>query len=253
MIAELALQLRLMMRPADVVGHAGDGVFLVLLPYTTAQNAARWARTVLAAVSRDDGLHPDTDERLGVSAGMAMLGSGRLAADEVLQRKLYSLPNATVHVNAQTTELTGDGSKLPSATTCAKFGFFPNPQLGGVFRITEGLQAVMASSAPPEPAAPPKPAPEFDPMNSWDDDEPNDATRVVALPAEMLAALGERDIERRRGLDGIVEEQLVEVTHPVEDQMVRMHGLDRQILAHHRRGVGGNGGTVRHETPPRPV
>ena len=37
---------------------------------------------------------------------------GKLRADEVLQRKLYSLPNATVHVNAQTTELTGDGSKL---------------------------------------------------------------------------------------------------------------------------------------------
>jgi alkyl hydroperoxide reductase subunit F len=37
---------------------------------------------------------------------------GRLRADEVLQRKLYSLPNATVRVNAQTTEFTGDGSKL---------------------------------------------------------------------------------------------------------------------------------------------
>ena len=37
---------------------------------------------------------------------------GRLRADEVLQRKLYSLPNASVHVNAQTTEFVGDGSKL---------------------------------------------------------------------------------------------------------------------------------------------
>ena len=37
---------------------------------------------------------------------------GKLRADDVLQRKLYSLPNATVHVNAQTTEMTGDGSKL---------------------------------------------------------------------------------------------------------------------------------------------
>ena len=30
----------------------------------------------------------------------------------MLQRKLYSLPNASVHVNAQTTEFVGDGSKL---------------------------------------------------------------------------------------------------------------------------------------------
>jgi alkyl hydroperoxide reductase subunit F len=37
---------------------------------------------------------------------------GKLRADEVLQRKLYSLPNATVHVNAQTTAFSGDGSKL---------------------------------------------------------------------------------------------------------------------------------------------
>ncbi|GAA4998344.1 alkyl hydroperoxide reductase subunit F [Pseudoluteimonas lycopersici] len=39
---------------------------------------------------------------------------GKLRADDVLQRKLKSLPNATVHVNAQTTEMRGDGSKLQS-------------------------------------------------------------------------------------------------------------------------------------------
>ena len=39
---------------------------------------------------------------------------GKLRADDVLQRKLHSLPNATVHVNAQTTEMRGDGSKLQS-------------------------------------------------------------------------------------------------------------------------------------------
>jgi len=55
----------------------------------------------------------------------------------------------------------------------------------------------------------------------------------------MLAALGQRDIEGGRGLDRIVEEQLVEIAHPVEQQMVGMHRLDRQVLAHHRRGIGG--------------
>ena len=36
----------------------------------------------------------------------------RLRADEVLQRKLRSLPNVTVLVNAQTTEVVGDGQKV---------------------------------------------------------------------------------------------------------------------------------------------
>ena len=37
---------------------------------------------------------------------------GKLRADDVLQRKLHSLPNVDVHVNAQTTEFSGDGSKV---------------------------------------------------------------------------------------------------------------------------------------------
>src|SRR5690606_11089743 len=40
----------------------------------------------------------------------------RLRADEVLQRKLRSLPNATVIVNAQTTQMTGDGTRLAGLT-----------------------------------------------------------------------------------------------------------------------------------------
>jgi alkyl hydroperoxide reductase subunit F len=38
----------------------------------------------------------------------------RLRADEVLQRKLRSLPNATVLLNTQTTEVIGDGQKVVS-------------------------------------------------------------------------------------------------------------------------------------------
>jgi alkyl hydroperoxide reductase subunit F len=37
---------------------------------------------------------------------------GQLRADAVLQAKLKSLPNVTVHVNAQTTEVIGDGQKV---------------------------------------------------------------------------------------------------------------------------------------------
>ena len=36
----------------------------------------------------------------------------QLKADAVLVNKLKSLPNVTIHVNAQTTEITGDGSKV---------------------------------------------------------------------------------------------------------------------------------------------
>jgi alkyl hydroperoxide reductase subunit F len=36
----------------------------------------------------------------------------QLKADAVLVNKLQSLPNVTIHVNAQTTEITGDGSKV---------------------------------------------------------------------------------------------------------------------------------------------
>jgi alkyl hydroperoxide reductase subunit F len=41
---------------------------------------------------------------------------GRLRADEILQRKLRSLPNVRVIVSAQTTEVHGDGSKVSGLT-----------------------------------------------------------------------------------------------------------------------------------------
>ena len=40
----------------------------------------------------------------------------QLRADAVLQKKLFSLPNVTVHTQALTTEVTGDGSKLNRLT-----------------------------------------------------------------------------------------------------------------------------------------
>ena len=58
------------------------------------------------------------------------------------------------------------------------------------------------------------------------------AHRDVA--AVMLAALGEHDAERARGDLGVLEEQLVEVAHPVEQQAIRIGGLDLDVLLHHR-------------------
>lgn len=49
----------------------------------------------------------------GITAHVTLLEfDSRLRADEVLQRKLRSLPNVTVLLNAQTTEVIGDGSKV---------------------------------------------------------------------------------------------------------------------------------------------
>ncbi len=59
---------------------------------------------------------------------------GRLRADEVLQRKLHSLPNTTVHVNAQTHEMVGDGSKLTGLRfTDRTNGEVSDLELAGVF------------------------------------------------------------------------------------------------------------------------
>ena len=62
--------------------------------------------------------------------------------------------------------------------------------------------------------------------------------------ALMLAALGERDAQRAARHFGIVEEQLVEIAHPVEQQTVRMGRLDVEVLRHHRRGACGGGRVV---------
>ena len=58
------------------------------------------------------------------------------------------------------------------------------------------------------------------------------AHRDVA--ALMFTALGEHDAERARGDLGVVEEHLVEIAHPVEQQAVRIGGLDFDVLLHHR-------------------
>ena len=57
--------------------------------------------------------------------------------------------------------------------------------------------------------------------------------------ARMLAALRQHDAERTRGLLGIVEEQFVEIAHPIEEQAVRVGCLDLDILRDHRRDAVG--------------
>jgi NADH-dependent peroxiredoxin subunit F len=58
----------------------------------------------------------------------------QLKADAVLVRKLQSLPNVTVHVNAQTTAITGDGQKVNGITFKDRAsGAERHAELAGVF------------------------------------------------------------------------------------------------------------------------
>ena len=61
--------------------------------------------------------------------------------------------------------------------------------------------------------------------------------------AGVLAALGEHDAERARGDFRVLEEQLVEVAHPVEQQQPRIGRLDFEVLLHHRRDAPGSLGS----------
>jgi NADH-dependent peroxiredoxin subunit F len=71
----------------------------------------------------------------GVAAHVTLLEfGGSLNADEVLQRKLRSLKNADVIVNAKTTEVTGDGAKVTGlAYTDRVTGEASSLALDGVF------------------------------------------------------------------------------------------------------------------------
>ena len=53
-----------------------------------------------------------------------------------------------------------------------------------------------------------------------------------------LAALREGDVEKARGFFGVGKKQLVKVTHAVQQQGVRVPGLERQVLLHHGGVVG---------------
>ncbi len=55
------------------------------------------------------------------------------------------------------------------------------------------------------------------------------------VQALMLAALCQHDAKRPRGDLGVLEEQFIEVAHPVEQQQPGIGGLDLEVLLHHRR------------------
>eukprot|EP01136_Pigoraptor_vietnamica_P023031 Opistho-1_new@6302 len=58
------------------------------------------------------------------------------------------------------------------------------------------------------------------------------------LLTPMFAARGERDVEDAAGALRIVEEQLIEIAHAIEEHAIGRFGLEREILRHHRGGSG---------------
>ena len=63
-------------------------------------------------------------------------------------------------------------------------------------------------------------------------------------PPGVLAAMGQRDVERRRRRIGIGEKHLVEIAHAKEQQRVRVLRLQREPLRHRGRGAFRNEGRV---------
>ena len=63
--------------------------------------------------------------------------------------------------------------------------------------------------------------------------------------AGARAARGQGDVEQAMRALRVVEEELVEVAHPVEEERVGMLGLDAQVLLHHRRVADRLGGVHR--------
>ena len=64
-----------------------------------------------------------------------------------------------------------------------------------------------------------------------------------------VPARGQRDVQQARGLARVLEEQLVEIAHAVEQQDIRMLRLQAQVLLHHRSvaaGIGASGGRHRN-------
>jgi hypothetical protein len=54
-----------------------------------------------------------------------------------------------------------------------------------------------------------------------------------------LPSRRQRDVEEARGTVRVVVEELVEIAHPIEDELVRMLRLRAEVLLHHRGVTGG--------------
>ena len=64
-------------------------------------------------------------------------------------------------------------------------------------------------------------------------------SRVVGNAAHGLAlAMCEGQVQEGAGFDGVLEEHLVEIAEPKEEDRVAIPGLNRAILLHHRCSLG---------------
>ena len=75
-------------------------------------------------------------------------------------------------------------------------------------------------------------------------------TRHRDRRASGLATRGEGDVEQLRRTLGVVEEELVEITHPIEQQHVGVLRLQSKVLLHHGRVFGGHRAIIVHAILP---
>lgn len=68
----VALLVAPVLQPGDVLEHAGGGRFLAVLPAASARVAHSFARASVLTVGSEPGLHPDSDEQVTVSVGVAL-------------------------------------------------------------------------------------------------------------------------------------------------------------------------------------
>jgi hypothetical protein len=65
--------------------------------------------------------------------------------------------------------------------------------------------------------------------------------------ALMLAAFGQRDVQRFGGFCCVREEKFIEIAHAVKQKIVRMRRFNREILRHHGGGVAQPHGVRRRQ------
>src|SRR5256885_14206001 len=86
-----------------------------LFPYTTLFRSFK-GKNVAVIGGGNSGVEAAID-LAGIVRSVTLLEfASELKADAVLQKKLRSLPNVTVILNAQTTEVNGDGKKVTGLT-----------------------------------------------------------------------------------------------------------------------------------------
>lgn len=93
-LAKTAQVMEAQVRSSDVLARSGGEEFILMLPSTEMARAKVIAERVCRAVSAEKGLHPDADQRISVSVGVACVGGQDSKLDNLLARSDAALYRA---------------------------------------------------------------------------------------------------------------------------------------------------------------